>query len=70
MAFKLLNKAFMYATTMRKRLETLTIIEKERYLRELLSDAKYVSAKRLERYGMKVYSQYDEDGIIREYSNA
>ena len=65
MLFKFLTKASMYATTMRKRLETLTIIEKERYLRELFSEPKYSSAKRLERYGVKVYSQYDEDGIIQ-----
>jgi hypothetical protein len=66
MLSQLLHKASMYATTMRTRLETLTIIEKERFLRELLSDRRYSNCKRLERFGLKVYSQYDEDGIIQE----
>jgi hypothetical protein len=34
--------------------------------RTLLADPQYADAKRLERYGYKVYSQTDEDGIIDE----
>lgn len=41
-------------------------MERERYLRDVLSDPKYADEKRLERYGFKVYSQNDEDGIIQE----
>lgn len=50
----------------RRRIDTLAAIERERYVKELLSDSKYDDKKRLERYGFKVYSQYDEDGIIQE----
>ena len=48
---------------------TLTIIESERYVKELLADSRYNDPKRLERYGFKVYSQNDEDGIIEEIFN-
>jgi hypothetical protein len=41
-------------------------MERERYLKDVLSDPKYGDEKRLERYGFKVYSQNDEDGIIQE----
>ena len=44
-------------------------MERERYVKELLSDPKYNDGKRLERYGFKVYSQNDEDGIIQEILN-
>jgi len=50
----------------RRRVDTLAVIERERYVKELLSDPKYNDKKRLERYGFKVCSQYDEDGIIQE----
>jgi hypothetical protein len=52
-----------------RRLTTLTIIEGQRYVKEILSDSKYDDEKRLERYGFKVYSQNDEDGIIQEIFN-
>ena len=53
----------------RRRVETLTIIARDRYVKELLSDCRYEDKKRLERHGFKVYSQYDEDGIIQEIFN-
>ena len=52
--------------TIERRLNTLAVIERERYLRELLSDPKYDDLKRLEKYGYKIYSQHDEDEIIQE----
>lgn len=52
-----------------QQLQQLVIIERERYLKEVLSDFKYDDNKRLERYGFKVYSQNDEDGIIQEIFN-
>lgn len=52
--------------TIERRTNTLAVIERERYVRELLGDPRYDDRKRLERYGFKVYSQYDEDGIIQE----
>jgi hypothetical protein len=61
-----LKKASAFTQAMRTRTDTLAMIEKERYVKELLSDAKYATKKRLEPYGFKVYSQYDEDGIIQE----
>src|SRR5438552_2628789 len=53
----------------RRRVDTLAVIERERYVKELLSDTRYNDTKRLERYGSKVCSQYDEDGIIQEIFN-
>src|SRR5438128_2321495 len=53
----------------RRRVDTLAVIERERYVKELLSDPKYNDKKRLEIYGFKVCSQYDEDGIIQEIFN-
>ena len=50
---------------MRRRLHTLSVIERERYCRELLSEDRYKDHKRLETYGCKVFSQYDEDGILQ-----
>jgi hypothetical protein len=47
----------------------LTVMERERYLRDVLSDPKYQDSKRLEKYGFKIYSQNDEDGIIQEIFN-
>lgn len=41
----------------------------ELLIRSLLSDPKYAEPNRLEPYGFKVYSQNDEDGIIREIFN-
>jgi hypothetical protein len=48
------------------RLQSLAVIERERYVKEILSDSRYDDTARLERFGFKVYSQYDEDGIIQE----
>jgi hypothetical protein len=50
----------------RHRLHTLAVIERERYCQELLKSDKYKDKTRLEPYGLKVYSQYEEDGIIQE----
>jgi len=48
------------------RIDTLTKIEAQREVRELLAQPRYDDPKRLERYGFKAYSQNDEDGIIQE----
>lgn len=42
------------------------IIAEEHYLREAWSAAPYTDPLRLERFGSKLYSQFDEDGIIAE----
>src|ERR1041384_5411568 len=49
-----------------RHLSQLAIMERDRYLKDVLSDPKYDNDKRLERYGFKVYSQNDEDGITQE----
>jgi hypothetical protein len=54
---------------MLRRLNTLVYIEAEQYRRTLFSDDKYCHGNRLEKYGFKVYSQCDEDGIIQEIFN-
>jgi len=69
---KILHKARNFLNDqeiIRRRLHTLAVIERERYLKEVLSDTRYDDKKRLERYGFKVYSQNDEDGIIQEIFN-
>jgi hypothetical protein len=38
----------------------------QRFLTETLAQPRYTDPKRLLRYGFKVYSQHDEDGIIQE----
>lgn len=63
------DEHFYYQEIIRRRVDTLAIIARERYVRELLSDTRYDDKKRLERYGFKVCSQYDEDGIIQEIFN-
>jgi hypothetical protein len=62
----LIRKLSLFAHTLQKRMETVAIIERERYVREILSDKRFEGSKRLEPYGFKVYSQYDEDGITQE----
>jgi hypothetical protein len=52
--------------TIRDRLQTLAIIERERYVKEILSDGLYHDRRRLLPFGFKMYSQTDEDGIIQE----
>lgn len=52
--------------TIRRRLHTLAVIERERYVKEIVSDPRYDDSRRLLRSGFKVYSQNDEDGIIQE----
>jgi hypothetical protein len=52
--------------TAAQRLHTLAVIEKERYVKELLTDPLYSDGRRLPPFGFKVYSQNDEDGIIQE----
>ena len=52
--------------------DTLVYIEHKMqslHMLELLRSEKYNDPKRLERYGFKVYSQNDEDGIINEIFN-
>ena len=39
---------------------------KEQYVAHALAEAPYADPLRLERFGLKVYSQYEEDGIIAE----
>jgi hypothetical protein len=41
-------------------------IAKEQYLEHEFTRERYVDGKRLEPYGVKVYSQNDEDGVIQE----
>jgi hypothetical protein len=50
----------------RRRINALAIMGKDKYVSDLLGDSKYQDARRLERHGFKVYSQHDEDGIIQE----
>jgi hypothetical protein len=68
-AKRLKDEHFYYQEIIRRRVDTLAIIARERYVKELLSDTRYDDKKRLERYGFKVCSQYDEDGIIQEIFN-
>jgi hypothetical protein len=49
-----------------RRLNTLAVIERERYVKELLSEPRYADKRRLAHFGAKVYSQNEEDGIIQE----
>jgi hypothetical protein len=49
------RKRAPYAHTMRRRAETLTILEKEQYVKELLSDSRYEHSKRLEHYGLSLF---------------
>src|SRR5215475_6955019 len=41
-------------------------MELQRFWAEILREPRYADPKRLLRYGFKVYSQCDEDGIIQE----
>jgi hypothetical protein len=60
----------LYRTdVMLRRLNALVYMDAEQYRRALFSDRKYRDGNRLERYGFKVYSQCDEDGIIQEIFN-
>jgi hypothetical protein len=54
---------------MQRRLNALVYMNAEQYRRTLFYDPKYSDGNRLERYGFKVYSQCDEDGIIQEIFN-
>jgi hypothetical protein len=42
------------------------IIAEERYLKDALSKPPYTDPLRLEQFGSKLYSQFDEDGIVAE----
>ncbi|WP_455145959.1 FkbM family methyltransferase [Brachyspira pilosicoli] len=44
-------------------------ISSNQFVNDLLKDKRYEDKKRLERFGYKVYSQNDEDGIINEIFN-
>jgi hypothetical protein len=50
----------------RLRLQALVAIEGERYRRELVSAPIYADRRRLPPYGLKIYSQNDEGGIVQE----
>jgi hypothetical protein len=52
--------------TIRRRLHTLAVIERERYVRQLLSEPPNDDPLRLLLAGFKIYSQNEEDGIIQE----
>lgn len=41
-------------------------MSKAQYVERLLSEERYSDPLRLERFGKKIYSQFDEDGIIQE----
>jgi hypothetical protein len=47
----------------------LAIIAKAQYIDRILSDPKYSNPLRLEPSGLKIFSQFDEDGIIQEIFN-
>jgi hypothetical protein len=46
--------------------DAIATIERERYIKELLREDRYADPRTLGRFGFKVYSQNDEDGIIQE----
>lgn len=46
--------------------ERSAVIARERYVDEALKGARFGDPLRLERFGFKTYSQYDDDGIIEE----
>lgn len=66
---KHLNAFLARQTIIERRVNTLAVIARETYISALLANARYNDPKRLERYGFKVYSQNDEDGIIQEIFN-
>lgn len=51
---------------MEEALRKIYVFEGQRFLRELLSSPAYADPRRLERFGHKVCSQQDEDGMICE----
>ena len=59
------RRAFPFDVILR-RLHTLAVIERERYVSGLLAASRYDDPKSLSRHGFKVYSQNDEDGIVAE----
>ena len=52
--------------TLQRRVHALAVMERERYVKDLLMSPRYESELSVTRRGFKVYSQYDEDGIIQE----
>jgi hypothetical protein len=52
--------------TLKENIEITMLAQSELLKRALLSNPKYLEPNRLEPHGFKVYSQNDEDGIIRE----
>jgi hypothetical protein len=61
------GRLLLYDTMItRRRINTLAVIDRERYVKELLSGPRYADERRLPHFGAKVYSQNDEDGIIQE----
>jgi hypothetical protein len=61
------NKKILYEIgEIKKMAERSAILAKEQYVAQALGDERYADPKRLERHGFKVYSQFDEDGIIQE----
>jgi hypothetical protein len=62
----LTQNVLLEAKEIKSMVERSAILAKEQYVRDALGDERYANPKRLERYGFKVYSQFDEDGIIQE----
>jgi hypothetical protein len=44
----------------------IALIEKSQLVDRILADPRYADERRLERFGNKIFSQFEEDGIIRE----
>jgi len=65
-AISLTQNVLLEAKEIKNILERSAILAKEQYVRQALGDERYADPKRLERHGFKVYSQFDEDGIIQE----
>lgn len=51
---------------MRSAVQAVAIMHREHYVQSLLSGPRYANIRALGRFGFKVYSQNDEDGIIQE----
>jgi hypothetical protein len=49
-----------------RRVDAMATMQASRFVAELLADPRYDDPKRLTRAGRKVYSQFDEDGILAE----
>ena len=59
-----IRQIIRYLETIERRSHTMAVIERERYVRDILADRRYDTPGRIIRQGFKVCSQNDEDGII------